>query len=47
MQKHGSDVSVCKFVLSALGNLCIIDNNKQRLGAIGQGARPAPSSPLT
>lgn len=26
---------MCRYILSAMGNLCIIENNKQRLGAVG------------
>lgn len=35
LQKHQGDVDVCKFILSAIGNLCIVSNNRQRLGVIG------------
>jgi hypothetical protein len=35
LTEHHSDVAVGKFIISAMGNLCIIENNKQRLGSLG------------
>ena len=35
MGVHQADLAVSKFIISAMGNLCIIDNNRERLGTLG------------
>jgi Na+-transporting NADH:ubiquinone oxidoreductase subunit NqrB len=44
MQVHHSDRAVSKFLVSAMGNLCIIENNRERLGALGACERIVASA---
>lgn len=35
LQTHQDNVAVCKYIITAMGNLCVVENNKERLGSAG------------